>query len=156
MNSEEIVFQQYKLYTEQKERFVERSFHTNKFYLLLVLFLVLLMFLTKDFSFAFGLTSILIYSVAGMAICVLWWINMDAYNFLIKVKLSRVIEEIEKNLPVKPYTDEFLAIKDLRKNKRMFLFSDMQKILAVFSLLMFFVLFINEITPFIFKLWFEK
>lgn len=156
MNSEEIVFQQYKLYTDQKEKFVERSFQTNKFYLLLVLSLVLLMFFTKDYSFVFGLTSTLIYSVAGMAICVLWWINMDAYNFLIKVKLSKVIEEMEKSLPVKPYTDEFLAIKDLRKNKRMFLFSDMQKILAVFSIVLFFVLFVNEITPYLYKFWVLK
>lgn len=156
MNSEEIIFQQYKLYTEQKERFVERSFHTNKFYLLLVLLLVLVMFMSKDFSFAFGLTSTMIYSVAGMAICVLWWINMDAYNFLIKVKLAKVIEEMEKSLPVKPYTDEFVAIKDLRKNKRMFLFTDMQKVLAIFALLMFFVLFINEITPYLYNMWIMK
>ena len=156
MNSEEIIFQEYKLYTEQKERFVERSFQTNKFYLLLVLFLVLLMFLTKDFTFAFGLTSVLIYSFAGMAVCILWWINMDAYNFLIKVKLAKVIEEIEKHLPCKPYTDEYVAISDLRKNKRMFLFSDMQKILAIFAMLMFLVLFINEITPVIYKFWFLK
>lgn len=152
MNSEEIVFQQYKLYTDQKEKFVERSFQTNKFYLIMVLTLVLVMYLTKGFSFAFGITSTMVYSIAGIAICVLWWINMDAYNFLIKVKLGKVIEEIEKHLPVKPYTDEFIAIKDLRKNKRMFLFSDMQKILALFALLMFFVLFINEISPYIYNL----
>lgn len=151
MNSEEIIFQQYKLYTEQKERFVERSFHTNKFYLLVVLFLVLVLFLTKDFTFAFGLTATMIYSVAGMCICVLWWINMDAYNFLIKVKLAKVIEEMEKSLPVKPYTDEFVAISDLRKNKRMFLFSDMQKVLSVFSILMFLTLFINELVPYLYK-----
>lgn len=153
MNSEEIIFQQYKLYTEQKERFVERSFKTNKFYLLMVLVLFLVMFLTKEMVFAFGLSSILLYSAAGIAICVLWWINMDAYNFLIKVKLSKVIEAIEEKLPVKPYTDEFIAIKELRKNKRMFLFSDMQKVLAIFALLVFFILFINEVTPLVYP-WF--
>lgn len=151
MNSDEIIFQQYKLYTEQKERFVDRSFHTNKFYLLLVLGLVLTMFLTKDFSFAYGLSSTLIFSAAGMAICVLWWINMDSYNFLIKVKLGKVIEEIEKSLPVKPYTQEFVAIKDLRKSKREFLFADMQKVLAIIVLLLFFVLFADSLLAIIFS-----
>lgn len=155
MNSEEIIFEQYKLYTEQKERFVDRSFQTNKFYLLLVLILVLVMFVTKGFTFAFGLTSTMIYSFAGIAICILWWINMDAYNFLIKVKLAKVIEEIEKHLPTQPYTNEFIAIRDLRKNKRMFLFSDMQKTLAVFALLMFLILLINEVAPVIYRMWFS-
>ena len=151
MNSEEIMFQQYKLYTEQKERFVDRSFQTNKFYLLLVLALVLIMLLTKNLTFAYGLSSVLVFSAAGVAICILWWINMDAYNFLIKVKLGKVIEEIEKHLPTQPYTQEFIAIKDLRKNKRMFLFADMQKTLALVALLIFFVLLINELVPLFFK-----
>ena len=151
MNSDEILFQQYKLYTEQKERFVDRSFHTNKFYLLVILTLIFVMFLMKNFSFDYGLTSVLIFSAAGLAICILWWINMDSYNFLIKVKLSKVIEEIEKTLPTQPYTQEFIAIKDLRKNKRMFLFADMQKTLALAALLLFFVLFFNELVPMFFR-----
>lgn len=145
MTSEEIVLQQYKIYSKQKEKFVDRSFCTNKFYLLLILGLILTMYLTKDYSFIFGLTSTLIFSAAGLAICVLWWINVDSYNFLIKVKLGSVLEEIEKQLPVKPYTQEIMAIKDLRKNKREFLFADIQKALATLVFLLFFVLFINEV-----------
>jgi len=151
MNNDEILFQQYKLYTEQKERFVDRSFHTNKFYLILILVLIFVMYIMKNFSFGYGLSATLIFSIAGMAICILWWINMDSYNFLIKVKLSKVIEEIETQLPVKPYTQEFIAIKDLRKNKRMFLFADMQKTLAVSALLLFFVLMVNELIPLLIK-----
>lgn len=144
MNSEEILFQQYKLYSQQKEEFINRSFATNKFYLFLILGLILTMFLTKDYSFVYGLSSSLIFSGAGMAICALWWINVDAYNFLIKVKLSKVLEEIEKQLPVQPYTLEFSAIKDFRKNKREFLFADIQKSLAMFVFLLFFFLFVHE------------
>lgn len=151
MNSDEIKFQQYKLYAEQKEKFVDRSFQTNKFYLLLVLILVLVMLLAKDFTFAYGLSAVLIFSAAGVAICTLWWINMDAYNLLIKVKLSKVLEELEKQLPMQPYAQEFIAIKDLRKNKRMFLFADMQKTMALAAFLLFFVLLINEIVPFFIK-----
>lgn len=145
MNLEEIMFQQYKLYSEQKEKFVDRSFLTNKFYLVLILSLILTMYLTKDYSFVYGLSSTLIFSVAGMIICFLWWINVDSYNFLIKVKLSKVLEELEKKLPVQPYTQEFAAILDLRKSKREFLFADIQKIFTVLTFLLFFVLFLYEI-----------
>lgn len=150
MNTEEMIFQQYKLYTEQKEKFVDRSFQTNKFYLVLILALIVTMFLTKDYSFIFGLSSILIFSAAGLAICVLWWMNVDAYNFLLKVKFSRVIEELEKKLPVKPYTEEFAAIMDLRKSKREFLFADIQKGLATLTLLVFLVLLANELVALVF------
>lgn len=150
VNSDEILFQQYKLYAEHKEKFIDRSFATNKFYLVLVLVIALTMFLTKDYCFAYGLSSILIFSAAGMAICILWWINMDSYNLLIKVKLSNVLEQIEKQLPIQPYTQEFSVVKDLRKNKREFLFSDMQKAFAILALLLFFVLFVNELVLVIF------
>lgn len=145
MNSEEIILHQYKIYSEQKEKFVDRSFCTNKFYLLLILALIVTMYLTKDYSFVFGLSSTLIFSAAGLAICLLWWINVDSYNFLIKVKLGSVLEEIEKQLPVKPHTQEISAIRDLRKNKREFLFADIQKALATLVFLLFFVLFINDV-----------
>lgn len=151
MNSDEIMFQQYKLYTEQKEKFVDRSFQTNKFYLFLILTIVVVMYLTKDYSFVFGLTSTLVFSVAGLAICVLWWVNVDSYNFLIKVKLSKVIEEIEKKLPVQPYAQEFTAIKEFRKTKREFLFADMQKIFVTLVFLMFLVLFLNDLISALFS-----
>lgn len=150
MNQDEILFQQYKLYTEQKEQFANRSFYTNKFYLTLIILLILIMFLTKDYSFAYGLSSTLVFSIAGMALCMLWWINVDSYNFILKVKLSKVIEEIEKKLPFQPYTQEFLAIKELRKNKKAFVFADIQKLLATFVLLLFFVLAISEIVALLF------
>ena len=150
MNQDEILFQQYKLYTEQKEQFANRSFYTNKFYLALILVLILIMFLTKDYSFTYGLSSILVFSIAGMALCTLWWINVDSYNFILKVKLSKVIEEIEKKLPLQPYTQEFLAIRELRKNKKAFVFADVQKLLATGVLLLFFVLALSEIVALIF------
>lgn len=151
MDSNEILFKQYKLYAEHKENFVNRSFAANKFYFVLVLALILIMFLTKDYSLTLGLNSILIFSAVGMAVSVLWWINMDSYNFLLKVKLSSVIEKLESQMPVKPYTDEFAAIKDLKKNKREFLFADTQKALALFLFLLFFALFANEIVQLIAK-----
>lgn len=151
MSTEDIIFQQYKLYSQQKEEFINRSFMTNKFYLALIIALLVIMFLTKNYTFVYGMTSSLIFSGAGMAICSLWYMNVDSYNFLIKIKFSKVLDEIEKKLPVKPYTDEYEAIRDFKKNKREFLFADTQKILAIFVFLMFFFLFIHELLAIILR-----
>ncbi|MCD8378657.1 MAG: hypothetical protein LUB59_07720, partial [Candidatus Gastranaerophilales bacterium] len=90
-------------------------------------------------------------SLIGIGVTVLWWMNMDAYNMLIKIKFSKVLEQIEKQLPVQPYGDEYKGIEDFRKNKKMFLFSDMQKVFAVIIFLMFFVSLLENLIPIIVK-----
>lgn len=147
MNSDELLFQQYKLYTEQKDTFVERSFATNKFYLVLVLVMLVVVFLTQDINFHNKVNLSLVLCIAGAALSALWWLNMDSYNFLIKMKFSKVIQEIEKSLPGQPYEMEYQAIIDYRKNKKMFLFSDIQKALALLSFLLYFVLLMIELVP---------
>lgn len=151
MNTEEILFQQYKMYAEHKEKFVDRSFTTNKFYLVIVLALVVTMFLTKENTFVYGLSSMLVFSGIGMAVCIMWWVNVDSYNLLIKVKLAKVLEEIEKQLPIQLYSKEFAAIKDYKKNKREFLFADIQKAVTVALFLLFFILFAYEVMFIIFS-----
>ncbi|MGN1125471.1 MAG: hypothetical protein ACI4SM_04725 [Candidatus Gastranaerophilaceae bacterium] len=147
MTQEDLIFAQYKLYAEQKERFIDRSFTTNKFYTILVLVLVVANFLTANILIA-KVAAPLILSVIGVVICWLWWLNMDSYNCLIKIKFSKVIEELEKKLPVQPYNMEYRAISDYRKNKKVFLFSDMQKIFAILMLLIFLITFLYEVIPF--------
>ena len=146
-----LIMQQYKLYTEQKESFIKRSFSVNRFYMVLVIVLLLLVNLTKNVAFVYSLSLPFIFSIIGIGICILWWINMDSYNFLIKIKFAKVIEELEKQLPVNPYTMEHNAINELRENKKGFLFSDMQKLFATIMFIAFFISFIDELIPMILK-----
>ena len=146
MNSEDLIFEQYRLYSEQKEKFIDRSFMTNKFYMVIVLAMFLLTFLSKGMAFG-KFTAPTIFALAGIISCALWWLNMDSYNCLIKIKFSKVLEEIEKQLPMQPYNMEYRAIRDFRKNKKMFLFSDMQKIFAIVLFLVFFILLLMEVIP---------
>lgn len=151
MNSDEIIFQQYKLYSEQKEKFVDRNFKTNKFYQVFILTLIVTMLLTKDYSFVFHLSSTFVLSAMGLSICTLWWINVDSYNLLIKIKLSKVIEELEKQLPVHPHIQEYAAIKEMKKNKREFLFADTQKLMAMLFGFFFFTLFLDNLVKIIYN-----
>jgi len=146
MDKNELIFQEYKLYAEQKEHFINRNFATNKFYLLIFLALIFATIYTSNVVFMNKLTATLLFSLIGVIICVLWWMNIDSYNTLIKIKFSNVLEKIEEQLPVKPYQDEYKGIEDF-KNKKIFMFADIQKLIAVVGTLFFFAVFVSEITP---------
>mgnify|MGYP007101836946 CR=1 FL=1 len=151
MSEQDLIFQQYKLYSEQKESFISRSFMINRFYLCLSIILLLVAQIFEKCVFAYNIPLSTLISVIGMGATMLWWANMDAYNMLIKVKFSKVLEEIEKQLPVQPYGDEYKGIKEFRENKKMFLFSDMQKAFAVIIFIMFFLQLLNSVIPVIVK-----
>ena len=142
----ELLFQQYKLYCDQKESFASRNFLTNKFYLCVIIAIYLIMFLTRDISFAFNISANLIMSLIGMAVSFFWWSNADAYNIMIKVKLKHVIDEMEKQLPFPMHKMEQEKFREYKKENKIIVFSDMQKGVAIGMMLLFFALFIIEIS----------
>ena len=75
----------------------------------------------------------------------------EIYNTIIKIKYSKVIEVLEEKLPVKPFTDEFTGIQEYR-SKKIFMFSDIQKIVSIIGAIFFFAIFISEITPIVLSL----
>lgn len=150
MDNQNLILEQYKMYTEQKEKFTDRNFTTNKFYIILNLILLLTVFLTKNL-YVGKVSASCLFCLSGFVSCILWWINIDSYNCLIKIKLSKVIEELEKQLPTQPYGMEFKAIKDYRTNKKEFFFSDIQKIFSVILLLTFFICLLVETIPMVVK-----
>ena len=146
MDRDYIVFQEYKMYTEQKENFIDRNFRTNRFYMLALVGLIFAMIYTHNILFLDKITATLVFAFFGVAVSSLWWMNVDSYNTLIKIKYSDVIEKIEEKLPIHPFTDEYKSIEDF-KNRKIFMFSDIQKFIAIVAALFFFAVFVSEITP---------
>ena len=151
MDRDELIFQEYKLYAEQKENFIDRNFRTNRFYMIAFVTIIFAMIFTNNVVFMERLTSTLLFSLIGISVCALWWMNVDSYNTLIKIKFANVIERIEEKLPVKPFTEEYKGIEEFR-NKKVFVFSDIQKLIAVFGALFFFAVFVSEFSPLIVKI----
>lgn len=145
------IFQEYKLYTEQKEKFIDRNFMTNRFYFIIFIALIFALIYTGNVVFMGKITATLLFSVIGILVCALWWMNVDSYNILIKIKFANVIEMLEEKLPSKPYTEEFKGIKEFR-DKKIFMFSDIQKFIAVVGALFFFAVMISELSPIIISL----
>ena len=146
MDRDELIFREYKMYSEQKENFIDRNFKTNRFYMASIFVLIIALIYTGNVIFLNKISATLVFSLMGTAVCTLWWMNVDSYNTLIKVKFANVLERIEEKLPVKPFTDEYKGIEDFRNNK-VFMFSDIQKLIAVTAALFFFAVFVSEITP---------
>lgn len=146
MDRDELILKEYKMYSEQKENFIDRNFNTNRFYMASIFVLIIALIYTGNVIFLNKISATLVFSLMGTAVCTLWWMNVDSYNTLIKVKFANVLERIEEKLPVKPFTDEYKGIEDFRNNK-VFMFSDIQKLIAVTAALFFFAVFVSEITP---------
>ena len=146
MDKEGLIFSEYRMYAEQKENFIDRNFKTNKFYMTAIIVVIFAMIFTGNVIFLNRISATLVFAFFGIAVSSLWWMNVDSYNTLIKIKFSNVLEKLEEQLPVKPFTDEYKGIEDFRKNK-VFMFSDIQKFIAVVSALFFFAVCVSEVTP---------
>ena len=118
MDRDYIVFQEYKMYTEQKENFIDRNFKTNRFYMLAIIGIIFALIYTNNILFLDKLTATLVFAFFGVAVSSLWWMNVDSYNTLIKIKYADVIEKIEEKLPICPYTDEYKSIEEFKNRKR--------------------------------------
>ena len=154
MDRDELIFQEYKMYAEQKENFIDRNFRTNRFYMISFVAIIFALIFTGNVVFMSFLSATLIFSLIGISVCALWWMNVDSYNTLIKIKFANVLEVIEEKLPVKPFTDEYKGIEEFRNNK-VFMFSDIQKFIAVIGALFFFAVFVSEVSPIVVRI-FEK
>ena len=123
MDRDELIFREYKLYAEQKDKFIDRNFTTNRFYMIAFIVVIIAMIYTSSVVFMNKISAPLLFSLIGIGVCMLWWMNVDTYNTLIKIKFGSVLETIEEKLPIKPFQDEYKSIEEIKK-KRVFLFSE--------------------------------
>lgn len=113
----EHLLEQYKLYVEMADRISERRMRTNKFYIsLLSGLLVLLSILVNVGNFNQSLIFVIV-SILGIALCVIWNINIQSYRQLNSGKF-KVIHEMEQDLPFPCYDKEWKILgKGKEKSK---------------------------------------
>ena len=129
MDDREIILEQYRIYSEAKEHFIDRQFLANRFYLILNLIILVTSYILATLTPQFQ--PIIVLSVIGLAITLMWWMNIDSYQTLIKVKYANVLEYMETKLPEQPYHKEYEDFGKMKKNPNVIVFGDFQKILAV-------------------------
>ena len=152
MDKEKIILEQYKIYTESKDKFIDRSFTTNRFYFVTIIIIGVLLAVFKKISPSNATDVSLFLSFAGLGTAILWYINQDTYSFLIKIKYSNVLEEIEKELPISPNHMEYVASKNHKEQKKSVTFNDIQKFVALVMLIIFTLYFLLDGFPIVINL----
>ena len=115
-----VILEQYRIYSEAKERFIDRQFATNRFYLVVNLVIMITAYILATLTPQYQ-----------PVVTTMWWMNVDSYQILIKVKYAKVLEYLETKLPEQPYNLEYKEYKEVKKKGNLIVFGDLQKLLAI-------------------------
>lgn len=108
--SDPAVLEMYKITVEMTDRISSRRGTANTMYISLqTAVLAVLGFLTSGDRNPHKYVMVAL-AGAGAALALAWWMQLRSYRDLSKAKFA-VIEEIEKQLPIAPYTDEWKTLK---------------------------------------------
>lgn len=148
MEKEYTVLENYRIYTKSKENFIDRSFATNKFYLVLE---VVLLIMAAHFATQNGEAILtIVASGFGLLIAAMWWFNQDSYDYLIKIKYKSVLEKLEEQMGVAPTTMEYIAAQEDAKKRKVFVFNNAHKALSLLVFLAFLTIFLYNLVPYLF------
>lgn len=142
-----LILEQYRIYSEAKEKFIERQFTTNRFYLVLNLILLITIYALTTLTPQY--MPVIVLCGLGVAIAFLWWINVDSYQMLIKVKYANVLEFLEQKLPEQPYQKEYKDYKEMKKRNNLIVFGDFQKVLTVVVIAIYFIALAYNLTQYV-------
>ena len=136
MDEKHLILEQYRIYNEMKESFINRSFGINRFFMIFsAIFLFALIFakmlLPAQYFLLLGL------DIFGIAACIMWISNQDAYSTIIKIIYNAVIERLEEDLPKAPNKEEYKELTNRRSHKKVVLVKDIQKWFAIILMLVF-------------------
>lgn len=143
MEDKEIILEQYRIYTDAKERYIDRAFLVNRFFIVAVGLMFLVLLGTKTF-FSMGYGFSMAGEILGMAMCIMWFSNQDAYSSIIGIKYNAAIEKMEEFLPVSPVKDEYEELQKLRAKRKVILVKDIQKWFAIVVLMIFIANFLMD------------
>ena len=104
-----LILEQYRIYSEGKDKFIDRQFASNRFFLVVNLVVLAAITFVGQYVQAFVL------GIIGTLVSIMWWINIDSYQQLIKVKYAKVLEFLETKLPEQPYHKEYADYMEMKK-----------------------------------------
>ena len=143
-----LLLEQYRIYIESKEKFIDRSFQTNRFFIVFVTFMFIVLCVVREYLL-YNMTSTFVFSAIGLGASFLWWSNAEVYDYIMKVKFTKVIDTLEKELPVQVHSIEKIGFEEVKKSKKKFYFSnisysDIQRLMAFGTFVLFLALVILE------------
>lgn len=153
MDNKQELMELYKEFIYTKENFVNRSFATNKFYIIAIAICFIVLGALKEYFGADGSLTVVAVALAGAAFSLLLWSNQDAYSYLLRIKFSAVIDKMEENFCFKPCVEEKNAIIEDKKRKRNYVFSNIQKVFALATMTIFIIAFFYDLLQYTLSNW---
>lgn len=139
-----LILEQYRIYSDAKEKFIDRHFATNRFFLVLNIIILVAIYILATLTPQCA--PVIIMCVLGFSTTLMWWMSIDSYQMLIKVKYAKVLEFIEQKLPEQPYHKEYADYVDMKKSKHLIVFGDFQKALTIIITCIYFVVCAYNVT----------
>jgi len=114
----EHLLEQYKLYVEMADRVGTRRAQTNRFYISLLsgLLAVLSIVVGRNIFSDFQAIVFAVVALLGLALCILWNINIRSYRNLNSGKF-KIIHYMEQSLPFPCYDKEWEILKEEKEGK---------------------------------------
>lgn len=105
------LLEQYKLFVEIADRISTRRAQINKFYIILVSVLLVLVAISVEKGGYEDIRYLIFFaaSILGLSLCFIWFISVRSYRLLNSGKF-RVIHEMEQQLPFAPFKNEWEAL----------------------------------------------
>jgi len=151
----EHLLEEYKLYVEMVDRISERRMQTNKFYIsLLSGLLALLSILVSVGKFNQSLIFIIV-SLLGMALCILWHINIRSYRQLNSGKF-KVIHEMEQHLPFPCYGREWELLGEGKEKSKYLQLTRVEKYIPLILAIPYIFLFLYTLASLLISLIWQK
>ena len=144
------LLEQYKLYVQMADNISQRRQQTNQFYisLLSALIAILAIVLDKDNAQVVDMRLIiLLISVMGIIISVIWNVNINSYRQLNTGKF-KVIHEMEKDLPYPCYDKEWEFLGQGANSKKYFQLTRVERWVPVIFSLPYVLLLIYSVSRF--------
>lgn len=135
---ESVVLEQWKTCVEMANCNSEKRNNSNN------IFITINVAILAVLSFSIDYKSLML-SLAGICICFLWIYTLNSYCKLSNVKYD-IINEIEKQLPLSPFSYEW---EKLNKNKKYIRLTSIEKIIPILFILLYLI---SIITPVIEKM----
>ena len=153
MDEKQQLMDLYKEFMYTKENFVDRSFATNKFYIVALTICLIAVTVIKEFYEPSGSLVTVATALAGFAFSLLLWANQDAYSYLLRIKFGNVIDKMEEQFCFQPCIKEKEALVENAKKKRSYVFANIQKHFALVSMGIFTAVFCYDVIMAIAKLY---
>jgi len=151
----EHLLEQYKLYVEMADRISERRMQTNKFYISLLSGLLALLSILVSVGKLNQTLIFVIVSLLGIALCILWHINIRSYRQLNSGKF-KVIHEMEQFLPFPCYDREWEVLGESKEKTKYLQLTRVEKYIPVILAIPYIFVFLYTLASLLIPLIWEK